>query len=406
MIVCLITLVLSGGVSFALYRNSQSGPEKTLSTFCTALLNNNDSLAWNLLTTQFQAEFNQTFFTRFFIGLRTCTPGTLTQNARATTMPLVLVFPTRKMTDTTTLKQDNHGDWKIADEPGITGLVRMLARFCDAMQKEDYASAYHQLSPGFQAKLLEDQFALSFTKAVSCAYSDLVPTLTPFQITFALRSLSGVVNAEQATLVLENGSWEIDDFPNLPTKTLAAFCSDLQNADYQDAYDETSTAFQGGRPLADFAQSFSNVRFCTYSELVSFNGNVTSDMNFFYTNGSLIPYTGFLVPDSNNAKWKIDQLVNFPDQILTRFCAGLNNLNYQSSYDQLTPQKKAQRTLQAFIANYGNVMRCMFTFPVQIADQATATLIYTLTDRQTSKQNVMLVAYARDTWGIQDLTNV
>jgi phage-related protein len=180
----------------------------------------------------------------------------------------------------------------------------------------------------------------------------------------------------------------------------------LQNADYQDAYDETSTAFQGGRPLADFAQSFSNVRFCTYSELVSFNGNVTSDMNFFYTNGSLIPYTGFLVPDSNNAKWKIDQLVNFPDQILTRFCAGLNNLNYQSSYDQLTPQKKAQRTLQAFIANYGNVMRCMFTFPVQIADQATATLIYTLTDRQTSKQNVMLVAYARDTWGIQDLTNV
>lgn len=406
-IVCLILLIVSGGVvGFALYRNSQSTPEKTLSTFCTALLSNDDSLAWNQLAPPFQAELNQTFFMSFFSGLHTCTPGTLAQNAQGTTMPLALVFSTRKMTDNTTLTQDTHGDWKITSETGIAGLVQMSASFCNAMQNGDYASAYNLLSPHFQAELSKAQFALSFTQAASCTYSDLVLAQAPFQITFSLSSLSGAVDTDRTTLVLENGNWKIDNFTNLPTQTLVAFCSDLQHADYLDAYDETSIAFQGSRPLATFAQDFSGVGSCTHSQLTSFNGNVTSDMTFSYKHGSPITYTAFLVPDSHNAKWKIDQLVNFPDQILTRFCAGLDNLDYQSAYNLLIPKTKAKLALQAFTTNYSDVIRCAFTFPVQTANQATATITYTLTDKHTSQQKVTLVEQGTDNWGIQSLIDI
>ncbi len=202
---------------------------------------------------------------------------------------------------------------------------------------------------------------------------------------------------------VENG--EIDDFTNLPTKTLDIFCSSLASGSYQDAYDETSTAYQGSHSESDFVESFSRARSCTYNPPSQANNHLAFDMNITFGDGSMIPYTSFLVRDSNNAKWKIDELFNFPNQVLTTFCNDLANQNYQDAYSQLSSDTQAKGTLQAFTQNYSNVAKCSFTFPVQTASQATTTITFTLSAGGRSEQVATLTEVGIDDWKIQSLQN-
>lgn len=407
LIVALIVLLLgSGSLGFIIYHNSLSTPVKTLASFCTALLNKDNNSAWNELSPQFQNQITLPIFSSFFSELGTCSHGEPAQNGSSATTTLALISPARNANDAVTIATDNNGTWKITSESGISGLIQMLNTFCAAMQQGDYSGAYAQLSAHFQQNLTEDQFALFFPKASSCIYASLSMRKEAIQITVAQGTSSGAIDNNVATLLQKDDAWRIDDFNNMPTRTLTAFCGDLQNSNYQDAYSQTSTAFQGGYPEATFASDFSIFNTCSSDPPVQVSGNLQSEMNFALKSGGVVPFTGFLVRDSNNARWKIDSLINFPNRTVTMFCTDLNNKDYQGAYDQLAPQTQDNISESDFADAFSGVSRCVSEFPVQSGTEATSTITYTLTNGSTAKQKATLTELGTNNWKILRLANI
>jgi serine/threonine protein kinase/limonene-1,2-epoxide hydrolase len=402
-VILVVVLVAASSIGFVAYHNAQPTPAKTLAAFCTALTGKDSATAWSQFSPKLQSAVTQPIFNAFFSGTSTCTPGTPAQNNTSATTTLALASPARSATDNVTLTQQNDGSWKIENESGISGLVQMLTSFCSAMQQGDYTAAYSQFSGHLQSTLPQAQFTLYFPKASTCTYSSLLMVKGGAQITISQAGASGPTDNNSTSLVEENGNWKIDGFANLPDKMLTTFCADLQSGNYQDAYNQTSTAFQGGYPESTFAQQFSIFSSCSYNPPAMVNGSLTSDMTFALKAGNTVPFTSFLVRDSNTAKWKIDNLVNFPDQTLNTFCTDLDNQDYADAYTQIAPDTQAVVSEQAFAQSFSNVTRCSHTFPQQSGSSATSSITLTLNTGKTVTRTATLVEVGAHNWKIQSI---
>ncbi len=402
-IVLIIVLIAGGSVSFFIYRNSLPTPDKTLTGFCNNLLSKNATGAYGELTPRFQSSMTSALFASFFHGLNGCTPGSVLQSGNNATATLALNSPIRTATDLVKLTRRSDGSWKIDDEQILSSLMQTLKGFCSSMEQGDYISAYGQLTSNFQQKMTSDQFTLSFPKPAACSYVNLTMTKGGGQIT-VIETSSVLTDNNGATLLLANNVWKIDDFTNLPTKTLATFCNDLQISNYQEAYNQLSDTYQekiGGSSA--FAQAFSIFSSCSYNPLTQLDSQVTSDMSFAQASGSNVPMTGYLIRDPNSAKWKIDELINFPDQTLSTFCTDLKNHDYQGAYDQFTPETQGVFTKSAFISSFSDVAKCDFTFPAQSSDVATSTVTFTKTNGSTVKRTATLYPVGAQNWKIQSI---
>ncbi len=407
-IILLVVLIASVSTGLILYRNSLPTPGKVLNAFCTDLQNKDTTSAWNLLTPQLQTKLGQqALFTSFFANTTTCSAATPLQSNNSATSSLTLVSPVRSTSDNVTLVLESNGTWEVDNESSLTGLVQLLQHFCSTMVQDDHTSAYSDLSTVLQTSITSTQFPLYFPTATSCTYAGLSMTKDGAQITISQGTTSGAVDNNLTKLVVDGtGAWKINDFANLPTKTLTAFCTDLQNGDYQDAYNQTSTAFQGGYPESTFASDFAIFSSCTPNPLAQVQGNLSSDLTFTLKNGGTVPFTSFLVRDSSNARWKIDSLTNFPDQTVNTFCDDLNSKSYQDAYNQLSPGLQANVSETVFAQNYAGVTNCVPVFPSQSGNQATSIITYTLTNNSTAKQAATLEEIGTDNWKISDLKNV
>jgi serine/threonine protein kinase len=405
-IALVILLVGGGSIGFVLYRNAQPAPAKTLTAFCTALVGKDNATVQSELSPKFQNAVPSAIFNAFFTGTTGCTPATPIQNTASATTTLALVSPARSATDNVTLVQQSDSSWKIDDESGVSSLMQMLRSYCSALSQGNYPNAYNQLSSSLQGKLTTIQFALYFPKASTCTYSSLVMTNGGAQITLSEAGTTGPTDNNETSLVEANGGWKIDDFTNLPEKTLTSFCNDLQKGDGQNAYNLTTPHFQsaiGG--FAGFTNFVSTFNGCSYNSLASVNGSLTSAMTFTLKSGGTFPLTGFLVRDTATAKWEIDNLVNFPYATLSTFCADLGNHDYQGAYNELAQETRASVSLQKFTTNYSHVTRCVSGLPTQSGSTATATLTFTLTNGAVAKQTATLIEENPDSWKILALRN-
>lgn len=399
----LLLLVAGGAFGVLAYVNSLPTPTKALDAFCSALENKDLPTAYHQLSSKFQGRTSEALFAGFFADVATCTHGVPTQTGNMAMANLTTTASGQTATDQVTLVQDNTNAWKIDDDSNLSGLTRTLNTYCAALQSGDYATAYGQFSHRLQGKLSESQFTSFFPQPSSCSYTTL--TLTTGGATASIITISNAGQSESdlANLVGDSSNtWKIDDLRNLPDKTLDAFCTALDQHDYQTAYNLTSTAFQGGYPESTFANDFSAVTSCTHDAASKSGSNVTANLTLGGTSGQTLPLAAFLNKDSTGA-WKIDNLVNLPDQTLTTFCNAVQQGDYQTAYDQFSTGYQQQVSEQQFATAFSAVSTCTHDFPVQTGDYASAHMQLANSSGQTVNVLVTLVQDSNGNWKIDNL---
>ena len=98
-----------------------------------------------------------------------------------------------------------------------------------------------------------------------------------------------------------------------PDKTLDAFCSALQQQDYQSAYAQFSTTLQHNVSETTFASAFSQdkVVTCTHGSSDDSGTSVTSTLKLIHAPDGINNDNVTLTKDSNDT-WKIDDISRQP----------------------------------------------------------------------------------------------
>jgi serine/threonine protein kinase len=400
-----VMLLLAGSaLGILAYVNSQPTPAKALDVFCTALQSKDDQTAYHQLSSRFQSATPEAAFAGYFANVATCTHSTATQTGNMATANLTTTSSGQTTADHVTLVQDNTSAWKIDADSNLSGLAKTLNTYCSALQNGDYATAYGQFSARLQGKLSETQFTSFFPKPSSCSYAALAQTMGGATTNIITTTTSsGQSETDLVSLVLDStNTWKIDDVTNLPDKTLDTFCNALQQRDYQTAYNQTSNAFQGSYPESKFASDFSGVTSCTHDTASVSGGNVTTNMTLGVGSGQTLPVTAFLIKDSTGV-WKIDNLVNLPDQTLTMFCNAVQQGDYQTAYNQLSTGFQQQVSEPQFASAFSGVSACTHDFPIQTGDHATAHMKLASSSGQTVNVQVLLIQNSAGDWKIDSL---
>jgi serine/threonine protein kinase len=405
-IAAVVLLLAGSALGVFAYVNSLPTPAKALDAFCTALQSKDDQAAYHQLSSNFQGMTSEATFAGFFANVATCTHSTATQTGNMATANLTTTASGQTTTDRVTLVQDSAGAWKINDESSLSGLTKTLNTYCAALQNGDYAAAYDQFSTRLQGNLSETQFTGFFPKPSMCSYAALALTTGGATTNIITTSSSGQSETDLASLVLDStNTWKIDELTNLPGKTLDAFCSALQQRDYQMAYNLTSTAFQGGYPESKFASDYSIVTSCTHDAASVSGSNVTANITFGGGSGQTVPFTAYLIKDSTGA-WKIDNLVNLPYQTLYDFCTAVQQGDYQTAYSQFSIGFQQQVSEQQFASAFTGLSTCTPHFPTQTGDHATAQIQLVYSSGQTVNVQAFLIQDSSGNWKIDSLQKV
>ncbi len=138
-----------------------------------------------------------------------------------------------------------------------------------------------------------------------------------------------------------------------PTKTLDAFCSNVQSKNYQSAYALISVDYQAKYAEPNFKTYFSAVTSCTHSNVTTANGDTMSTITLAPDTTYPWTYQVTLLKDSNGT-WKIDSFSSAPDMLLDTFCTEVQAQNYQDAYNltSLNYQKDVgESTFQSVLAS-------------------------------------------------------
>lgn len=189
--------------------------------------------------------------------------------------------------------------------------TRTLDAFCDALERSEYQATYGQLSNRFQAETSEPLFASFFSQVTSCAHSAPAQSGTRATASLTTTYSSGRTGQDPLILIQEsNGSWKIDDDPNLstPTRTLNKVCTALQQTDYHTAYTQYSSNYQRQQTEQEFADSFSTDRVtsCSNGPITVSGPRATVTAMVVRASGKTTTYLLTLVQESDNS-WKIDK---------------------------------------------------------------------------------------------------
>ena len=92
-----------------------------------------------------------------------------------------------------------------------------------------------------------------------------------------------------------------------PDKTLDAFCNDLNNKQYHDAYQQLSSGAQSSGSESSFTTTFSNVSTCAHTKATEDGTIGTANMTLTTRTGLVANFVVKLVKDSNGI-WKINEL--------------------------------------------------------------------------------------------------
>jgi limonene-1,2-epoxide hydrolase len=189
---------------------------------------------------------------------------------------------------------------------------KTLDAFCNAMQGQDYQTAYNQLANSLQSSETEHEFANTLRadgKVNTCTHSAANTTNNKATAKVTIVNGSGQTSSSSITLAADSGNiWKLSLFPTTPSMTLTAFCNALQNKDYATAYTQLTNAVKRLHAEAQFETDFASLT-CSYSNISPSGNTATASVTFKTTSGQTANAKVALVQDGDsNNNWKIDSI--------------------------------------------------------------------------------------------------
>ncbi len=192
-------------------------PEKTLDTYCSALLGQDYLTAYNQLASSLQNAETESQFANILEEqgkLSSCIHGAASVNGGTASINLKMVASANQTNSVVTLVQDNGSNWKInlPFPPSVT-----LTAYCRALKNGDYQTAYDQLAGIVKSQLTEADFEATNMQQstqvggiASCSVSDVSEggSAAIGTVTFLLGN--GQKANNHYTLAVEGGFWKIN----------------------------------------------------------------------------------------------------------------------------------------------------------------------------------------------------
>jgi len=189
---------------------------------------------------------------------------------------------------------------------------KTLDAFCNAMQGQDYQTAYNQLSNSLQSSETELEFANTLRangKINACTHSSASTTNNKATANVTIVTDSGQASISSITLTADsNNIWKMSLYPTSPSMTLTAFCNALQNKDYPTAYTQLTNAIKRLHAEAQFESDFATLT-CSYSNISPAGSTATATVTFRNSSGQTASAKVSLIQDEDsNNNWKISSI--------------------------------------------------------------------------------------------------
>jgi FHA domain len=189
---------------------------------------------------------------------------------------------------------------------------KTLDAFCNAMQGQDYQTAYNQLSNSLQISETELDFANTLRangKVNTCTHSSANTTNNKATANVTIVTNSGQASSSHIIMTADSGNiWKLSLFPTTPSMTLTAFCNALQNKDYPTAYAQLASGLKRLHAEAQFETDFAGLT-CTYSNISSSGSTKSAAMLFKSSSGQTVSAKVALIQDGDsNNNWKINSI--------------------------------------------------------------------------------------------------
>ena len=211
-LVVVIALAVAGYFFF-----TRSTPEKTLDTYCSALMGQDYLTAYNQLTASLQNAETENQFANILDAqghFNSCKHGSTSVKGSVVSVNLTVVSGANQTNSVVTLVQDKDSSWKISMPlpPSMT-----LMTFCHALKSGDYQTAYNQLAGNVKNQLSEAAYETANRQQVTqaggitnCTVSNVGQSgsLAIGTITFILGN--GLSSNTDYSLVDESGFWRIN----------------------------------------------------------------------------------------------------------------------------------------------------------------------------------------------------
>jgi limonene-1,2-epoxide hydrolase len=212
-LVAVIALAVGGYLLFF----TRPTPEKTLDTYCSALLGQDYLTAYNQLSSPLRNTETESQFASVVEEqgkLNSCIHGSANVNGSTASINLRLVASANQTNSVVTLVQDTGNNWKInlPIPPSVT-----LTAFCRALKNGDYQTAYDQLAGIVKSQLTEVAFETTNMQQsaqvggiASCSVSNVSEggSSAIGTVTFLLGN--GQKGDTHYSLANEGGFWKID----------------------------------------------------------------------------------------------------------------------------------------------------------------------------------------------------
>jgi hypothetical protein len=179
--------------------------------------------------------------------------------------------------------------------------------YCNALQGQDYHSAYSQLSSSLQRTESESDFTgaqRAVGSVTTCTHSSA--NVTGNEATMNLTQISsGQTYTGIVSLIQENNNWKISVLLSSPQLTLTIFCNSLRVGNFLTAYYEFSSDLKRAITEALFEQKYQGVA-CTFGSINTAGNVVTASIVFIGAAGQSPPLLAALIQDpASNGDWKI-----------------------------------------------------------------------------------------------------
>jgi len=189
---------------------------------------------------------------------------------------------------------------------------KTLDAFCNAIQGQDYQTAYNQLSNSLQSSETELEFANTLHangKVNSCMHSSAKTMNNKATANVTIVNRLGQASSSSITLTADSGNiWKLSLFPTTPSMTLTAFCNALQNKDYATAYTQLTNAIKRLHAEAQFGTDFASLT-CSYSNISLSGSTASATVTFKNSSGQTTSAKVSLIQDGdNNNNWKINSI--------------------------------------------------------------------------------------------------
>ncbi len=194
-----------------------SGPSSTLNAYCNALKNQNYQAAYQQLDTSSQRKFSLSDFTRYVSDnngagrIADCMVSNVNAAGSRGSGTISYTYTSGGTRSVGYMLSGTGDSWHIANvvisTPDMT-----LKIYCDALNRQDYPTAYSQFSTGFKSTVSEPEFAHRFSAAgiTSCQASAIQSDGPIATSTIAYGNAKGNTIIFNAYLINDNGIWKID----------------------------------------------------------------------------------------------------------------------------------------------------------------------------------------------------